>query len=330
MLSIHTPVIESPSMTTHLGIPVYLKLDFMQPSGSFKIRGLGLAASRAKERGYSSLISSSGGNAGNAVAYAGRKLGMPVIVVVPESTPLLMRDKIAEEGANVIVHGKFWAEADQRARKLLEENPKAAYMPPFDNPDVWEGNSSLIKELHTQISKPGAIVTVCGGGGLLSGICRGLDEIDWSDVPIFCVETEGAASLGLAVKMGRPARLESINTLATTLAASQVCDEAFKCTQSHNVITATVTDKNAMDACIRFANEHRVLVELACGAGIAAIYEKLPGLLELNPSSILLIVCGGSAVSLDMLQKWREQAFPSLVLYQLWHPVVKTSFSRSI
>eukprot|EP01112_Ceratiomyxa_fruticulosa_P022644 TRINITY_DN836_c0_g2_i1.p1 TRINITY_DN836_c0_g2~~TRINITY_DN836_c0_g2_i1.p1 ORF type:complete len:311 (-),score=72.81 TRINITY_DN836_c0_g2_i1:82-1014(-) len=307
MLSIQTPVIESPNMSSHIGCPVYLKLDLIQPSGSFKIRGLGLAASRAKERGYSSLISSSGGNAGKAVAYAGRKLGMPVTVVVPESTPPLMRDKIAEEGANVIVHGRFWAEADQLARKLLEENPKAAYMHPFDHPDVWEGNSSMAKELPAQMSKPGAIVTVCGGGGLLAGLCQGLDEVGWGDIPIFCVETEGAASLGLAVKMGKPARLETINTLAATLAASQVCEAAFKSTQTHKVITATVTDRMAMDACIRFANEHRFLVELACGAGIAAIYEKLPGLLELKPSSILLIICGGSAISSDMLQSWKRQ-----------------------
>jgi L-serine/L-threonine ammonia-lyase len=83
-LHIETPLIESRALSKHLGKPVELKLDALQVPGSFKIRGIGLACQTYQESGAKRFISSSGGNAGIAVAYAGRKLGVPVVVVVPE------------------------------------------------------------------------------------------------------------------------------------------------------------------------------------------------------------------------------------------------------
>eukprot|EP01103_Thecamoeba_quadrilineata_P008093 TRINITY_DN1787_c0_g1_i1.p1 TRINITY_DN1787_c0_g1~~TRINITY_DN1787_c0_g1_i1.p1 ORF type:complete len:140 (+),score=11.83 TRINITY_DN1787_c0_g1_i1:26-445(+) len=104
---IESPLLLSRPLTNHIGIPVYLKMDSLQPTGSFKIRGLGYACWQAvKERGATSFVCASGGNAGFAVAYAGRCLGLPVTIVLPESTPVHIRHLLAShEQANVIVHG---------------------------------------------------------------------------------------------------------------------------------------------------------------------------------------------------------------------------------
>ncbi|MEQ1568053.1 MAG: pyridoxal-phosphate dependent enzyme, partial [Myxococcota bacterium] len=108
MLHHVTPLIESTPLSTRAGRPVWLKMESSQPSGSFKLRGMGLACARARERGAARLVTSSGGNAGYAVAWAGRALGMPVEVVVPSRTSARMRALIEAEGASVTVAGDVW------------------------------------------------------------------------------------------------------------------------------------------------------------------------------------------------------------------------------
>ena len=97
---------------------MYIKLDALQPSGSFKLRGIGYTCQKAVAEGARCLISSSGGNAGLATAYAGQRLGAPTTVVVPETTPEFIRDRLRSYGATVEVHGSQWSEANERAVAL--------------------------------------------------------------------------------------------------------------------------------------------------------------------------------------------------------------------
>lgn len=119
-------------------------MEALQPSGSFKNRGIGFICSHyAQVEKARSFVSSSGGNAGLAVAYSGRLLKVPVKVIVPQSTPSFMVQKIQREGAEVIIHGKDWNGADVLARELAEE-PGSFYISPFDHPLIWKGHASLI------------------------------------------------------------------------------------------------------------------------------------------------------------------------------------------
>ena len=119
--SIHTPLIESLPLSNICGTRVFAKMDALQPSGSFKMRGIGYAAQHYATQGAKRLISSSGGNAGLAVAYAGRTLGLPVLVVVPETTPQRAIDLLQQEKADVIVHGTSWVEANALAQSKRTE-----------------------------------------------------------------------------------------------------------------------------------------------------------------------------------------------------------------
>ena len=116
-----TPLIPSLPLTALAGNPVWLKLESTQPSASFKLRGMGLAAQRAVAKGAKKLISSSGGNAGYAVAWAGRTLGVPVTVVVPSTTGSRMRGLIEATGAEVKIAGHVWDEAHAEAIGLAKK-----------------------------------------------------------------------------------------------------------------------------------------------------------------------------------------------------------------
>lgn len=139
-LHIVTPLIESRALSLRTGHEVWLKMEAMQPPGSFKLRGVGLACQTHAQRGATRFVSSSGGNAGIAVAYAGRKLGLPVDVVVPETTSARARELIALQGARLTVHGASWQEANELAQSML--GPTDAFIHPFDDPLLWSGHAT--------------------------------------------------------------------------------------------------------------------------------------------------------------------------------------------
>jgi L-serine/L-threonine ammonia-lyase len=298
-----TPLWDSPSLSAAVGAPVYLKMEAFQPVGSFKARGIGLACLDSWESGAKRLVSASAGNAGYAVAYAGRKIGIPVTVVVPKTTPVRLRDLVHREGAEVIVHGDSWDDAHAYGTGLAEQED-AAYIHPFDDPRVWKGHASMIHEIADMGVRPGAIVVSVGGGGLLCGVLEGMHDVGWTEVPVLAVETEGTASFAAAVKAGRLVTLDRITSVATTLGARRVAAKALEWTKHHPITTWQVTDQEAVDACVRFADEHRVLVEPACGASLAAVYGRAEPLEGLRP--IVVIICGGAGVSLELLEKWKR------------------------
>jgi len=199
-LHIETPFFESRALTIGAGRTVWLKLEAMQPPGSFKIRGIGLACQEYVRRGAERFISSSGGNAGIAVAYAGRHLSVPVVVVVPETTTDRAKALIQQEGAEVVVHGSSWHEANALALSMVKESD--AFLHPFDDPLIWQGHASLVDEVVRSGVKPDVVVFSVGGGGLLCGAVEGLHRNGWSDVPVIAVETEGADSLAQSVRAG--------------------------------------------------------------------------------------------------------------------------------
>jgi L-serine/L-threonine ammonia-lyase len=299
-----TPLLESLPLSQALGVPVFLKMEAFQPVGSFKIRGIGYACQVHYENGAKRLIASSGGNAGYAVAYAGRMLGMEVTVFVPQSTPPWMREVIRREGATVIEYGASWDDAHAHASEVARQEA-AAYVPPFDDPLIWTGHASMMDEVAAAGLRPGAVVLAVGGGGLLCGVLEGLHRVGWPRVPVLAVETEGAASFAASVKAGRLVTLDRITTVATTLGARTVAAEALAWSQKHPVTPWIVSDRNAVDACLRFADDHRVLVEPACGAALSAVYDRAEPLRSDRP--LLVIVCGGAGVNLKLLEQWTRR-----------------------
>jgi len=355
---------------------VWLKLDNLQPSGSFKSRGIGnlmrnAAASTSRQMHF---YSSSGGNAGLACACAAVSLAAPCTIVVPEPTKPMMIEKMRELGATVVQTGSSWFEADAYLRaELLVKDPAGVYVPPFDHPDIWTGAATLVDELVDDLVDESvdvhAIVCAVGGGGLLNGLVRGIEKhaaagIWRGSVPsIVAVETLGAESLNASVRAGEHVTLPAITSIATSLGAVRVCNQTWEYMQrslprvssgtsgvvqasgtnehtngvnghtsidapSHpEIISVVVSDADAARAVVRFAEDARMIVEVACGAGLAAVYggssssahgkaargpESLRGRVggqmnddEWAKTNVVVVVCGGSAVSLDMIADYR-------------------------
>eukprot|EP01121_Diplochlamys_sp_Union-15-3_P019538 TRINITY_DN7398_c0_g1_i1.p1 TRINITY_DN7398_c0_g1~~TRINITY_DN7398_c0_g1_i1.p1 ORF type:complete len:228 (-),score=45.03 TRINITY_DN7398_c0_g1_i1:16-699(-) len=222
-----------------------------------------------------------------------------------------MRHLIKQEGAEVIVHGTEWVFANELALKMAKEDG-CAFIHPFDDPSIWDGHSTLIRELSQDMKqKPGAIICVVGGGGLLIGILQGLHAVGWEDVPIIAVETQGAHSLNNAILQGEWIELHGgITSIAKSLGARKVAEEAFAWTKKHKIISVVVSDKEALDACSKFAEHQKVLVEPACGAGLAILYNPEhynKYCKQLNLNNIVAVVCGGSVVTLEYLDTWKKQ-----------------------
>ncbi|KAL2068732.1 hypothetical protein VTL71DRAFT_15070 [Oculimacula yallundae] len=326
---VETPCIRSAALSRSAGCNIYLKLETLQPSGSFKSRALGnfllkAILSHGPEKPIH-FYCASGGNAGLACVVAATMLQRPATVVVPMSTSKLMIEKLKTLGADVVQKGAHWSEADAFLREeLLGKDENGFYVPPFDHENIWDGNSTISDELERQMGDVGgydALVCSVGGGGLFSGIMQGLERHGRliggkaQKVKVLAVETKGAESLNLSVTNKKLSRLPAITSIATSLGATQVASKAFEWGMKEDVTSHVLSDAEAAMACVNFADDERILVEPACGVSIAPVYNNtLHPLLfpHLSPQefaklNIVIIVCGGSNVTLQILENYRQK-----------------------
>lgn len=300
MLHIRTPLILHPGLSTPAR-RIWLKLENLQPSGSFKLRGMGLLCSQAKAQGKRKVVCPSGGNAGFATAMAAAALGLQACIVVPHTTPETTRARISKTGAEVIVHGKVWDEANQRAKEL-SQGADTQYVPAFDHPVLWEGHSTLIDEVLEDCPQVDAIVTSVGGGGLLSGILTGLNRHNRIDCRIIACETLGAASFAAAMEAGHPVRLPRIDTVATSLGAAQVAAWPVQHIREFPYECVVLGDDEAIMGVVRYASDLRQLVEPACGVSLAVAYLDHPAIAQAH--DVVIVVCGGVSISAQLVAGW--------------------------
>ena len=210
---VKTPLKPLTRINERTGKNFQIKMECLQPDGSFKLRGVSLLCEHLKAQGVKKLVSASGGNAGHATAYCARELGMDCTVVVPGSPTSYMADVIRREGATVEGVGRIFDDAKERALEIVASDPEAYFVHPFDHPLLWKGHSTIVDELVEQTEKPDAIVLSVGGGGLFNGVIEGLDRNGWGDIPVIAVEVEGAPKFHKALEAGHPVDLEKIGPM---------------------------------------------------------------------------------------------------------------------
>ncbi|KAM0721656.1 hypothetical protein Q7P37_002581 [Cladosporium fusiforme] len=325
-----TPLVESANLSEAAGCRIFLKLETLQPSGSFKSRGIGyycqVALERATKPDAVHFYASSGGNAGLACVFAAKSLGCPSTVVVPRSTKPMMIAKIRAAGAsNVIQEGNSLKDAISHLQDVVmpeaqARGEEAVYVPPFDHENVWRGNQTVFEEVAKQMGEQGhgqADVMACsvGGGGLLIGMLQGMEEAGWNKTEVLAVETSGADSLSESLKSGQLTTLPGISSEATSLGAVKVAERCFELAQKHeaagHVRSVVLSDAEAAMGCWRFADDEKALIELACGVNLALCYGgRLSQALgrQVRPEEkVVIIVCGGSNVTTAMVEGWRQE-----------------------
>lgn len=251
--------------------------------------------------------------------------------------------KLQEAGATeVIQHGASWYEADTFLRESYIDNGneegKNVYVPPFDHPLVWEGASSMIREMESQLPPrdgeafpADAVVCSVGGGGLFNGLVGGLekclnasaqngvgagagDSSEKKNVRVVAVETQGAHALSHSLKEGKLSSLDSITSQATSLGALRVSSRTFELASKPppgvEVLSVVRSDAQAARGVVLLADETRLQVELACGVNVEVVVgQELKKIMpDLTPESrVVVVVCGGSNVNAEMIAAYRYQ-----------------------
>ncbi|EWY99191.1 hypothetical protein FOQG_00387 [Fusarium oxysporum f. sp. raphani 54005] len=320
---IRTPCLLNPQLSRVAGCNVYLKLENLQPSGSFKSRGIGnlMTQAAAAATGPVHFYCSSGGNAGLACATSALSLGQKATIVIPTIITELMKGKLLDLGVEVHQKGRNWAECDKYMREeLLANDPMGIYVPPFDDPRVWDGAATMVDEIRDQLEEPiEGIVCSVGGGGLINGLMQGVEGRPWQDKKpaVVAVETKGADSLNASVLAKEHVTLPEMTSIATSLGATRVSEQTWKWSQhsSETMKSLVVSDADAAISAVRFADDGRHLVEVACGAALAPAYRgDLRRVLgqgmsdeEWGKKNVVIVLCGGSNVTLGMLNEYRDK-----------------------
>lgn len=298
---VKTPLIRSYYLEKLIGKEIYLKLEFLQPTRSFKVRGAcAKALSLTEEELSRGLITASGGNHGLGVCYAGREVGAPVIVYLPETTAEEKIEKIEQWGGKTILCGEAWDESNVAAQRHAQEK-NLTYVHPFDDTAVVRGQGTIALETLEQNSNLDALVVSVGGGGLISGIGMVARQMK-PEIRIFGVETVGADALTQSFRENRIVTLAAITSIATTLGAKRTTETTFARIKAVVSDMQTVTDKETLEALLLFLKHEKILVEPATACSIAALLQNKFDLQEIDKIGIIL--CGAN-VALRELKEWK-------------------------
>ncbi len=273
-------------------LDAYLKLENLQPVGSFKLRGAYTAIRRlpadVQRRG---VITYSSGNHGQAVAYAAQLVGIRAVIVMPETAPAVKLAGVARWGGEVVLAGR--TSEDRRTRaEALAAREGLAVVPPFDHPDIVAGQATVGFEIAEQLPGAATVVVPVGGGGLIAGAVTGLAAAG-SRAQVWGVEPAGAPKLKRSLDAGRPVRLEHTASIADGLITLTVGGIPFEQLAAHRDRLAGVAlvEDDALREAVHFLWHHcRVAVEPSGAATTAAL--RSGAVRPLAPT--VLVVSGGN------------------------------------
>lgn len=284
-----TPVFSSRYLSERSGAEVWLKAELFQKTGSFKPRGainrLKRLSPEEKARG---IVSVSAGNHAQAVAYAAAMEGIPCVVVMPSSAPQMKLTATRNYGAEVVLHDDMRTIFDRTEE--VRQARQATFVHPFDDADVISGQGTVGLEVCEQIPGADIVVAGIGGGALLAGIavaCKSMNP----RVQVIGVEPEGAAGMTLALREGKPVRLQQISTIADGLAAPYAGTAALELVRRYVDDVVLVNDDQILDACRILLERAKLMVEPAGAACAAAL---LSNKIHAAGKKVALVLSGGN------------------------------------
>ena len=291
-----TPCIRSRFNLNPLNPPwdgeLLLKLECLQVTGSFKARGANNAILSLDQAAVArGVITASGGNHGLAVAYAGQASETAAVIYLPTRTPPEKAEKLRAWGAEVVIEGELWDDANEAAL-VRAERDGLTYIHPFADPRVIAGQGTVGREMLKQASHMDVMVVAIGGGGLISGIATAAKAIK-PDIRVIGVEPVGAPTLTRSLEQGAAVALASIETEALTLAPRQSADINLAIVRQHVDEIVLVSDDEMRQAARWLWFEAGVAVELSGAAALAALQT---GKLDvLGDASVAVVICGAGS-----------------------------------
>jgi threonine dehydratase len=285
-----SPLVHSEALSASANNEIYLKLENLQRTGSFKERGaLNRILTLSPEERSRGVIAASAGNHAQAVAYHAATRGIAAQIVMPLATPLVKVSATTGFGAEVVLHGRNYDEAYQEA-VLRCEKQNLTFLHPFDDDEVIAGQGTLGLEMLAQNPALDVIVAPIGGGGLLGGLACAVKEIN-PRIAIVGVQTARVPSMIRALAAGAPVKLDSATTIADGIAVRRAGDRTLPLIQKYVDELVTVEEEEIANAILRLLEGEKMLAE---GAGAAALAAVLGRKTAHHGRRIGILVCGGN------------------------------------
>jgi len=285
-----TPAPLSATLSRATGNALYLKLENLHDTGSFKERGaLNRILTMTSEERSRGVITASAGNHGQAVAYHATQHGIRARICVPEFTPIVKVTAVGNYGGEVILHGANYDETVAKARQLAADE-RITYLPAFNDDAVIAGQGTIGLELLEQIPDLDAVVVPVGGGGLIGGIACALKEIR-PGVRIIGVQAAAVPSMEAAVREHAPVLVPPASTIADGIAVREVGTLTLPLFEKYVDELVTVEDEEIAMAILWLLEKEKTVAE---GAGAAAMAAMLRHKTSLRDKKVAVIVSGGN------------------------------------
>lgn len=287
-----TPVLASSELDERTGGHIWLKLENLQVTGSFKVRGAAnkiLSLSRSeKERG---IVTCSSGNHGRAVAFVADLLDIPSVVCVPEWVDPTKLAAIRRHRAETVLHGKTYDEAEERSYQVEKER-RLVFVHPFDDPHVIAGQGTIGLELLEQLPLLDTVIVPLSGGGLISGITLALKRAN-PEFRVIGVSAANARVMHESLEAGKPISYPEEETIAHALSGGIGFDNRYTFELVRDLVDeyVLVSEDEIRDAMAFAATEHKLIVEGGGAVGIAAL---LAGKTSVHGENVAVVVSGGN------------------------------------
>ena len=286
-----TPVRYSHTFSERTGASVSLKLENVQRTGAFKIRGaLNRIATLSDAEQAAGVVTARAGNHAQGVALAATRAGVDATIVMPEHAPISKVKATRGYGARVVLDGADYAEAQARAHEIEREAGRT-YVHAFDDEMVMAGQGTIGLEILEQQPDVETVVVPIGGGGLISGIATAITS-QQPDVRVIGVQAEGASSVIDSLEAGEIRSRDSVDTVADGIATRSVGEQPFEIIQERVDEVVTVSDEEIALALTLLLERSKTVVE---GAGAVALSALLEGRFAYEEDEVIVpALCGGN------------------------------------
>ncbi|MDZ4774802.1 MAG: threonine ammonia-lyase [Planctomycetota bacterium] len=292
-----TPTIYSQTFSESSGLEVFLKLENLQRTGSFKARGaLNKVLSLPKEMLTRGLVAASAGNHAQGVALAAKIAGAHAVIVMPRSTPIIKVQRTESYGAEVVLHGDNYDASQAHAVGIAKESG-ATLVHPFDDPWIVCGQGTCGLEIVDELEDIDAVVVPIGGGGLISGVALAIKALS-PRTRVIGVQAVGAAPMVHSFLAGKRQHVDSPMTIADGIRVGVVGDITFEVVRRYVDECVTVEEDEIVDAVLQAMEKSKIVAETGGVPGIAAI---LAGKVK-NAKRVLTIVSGGN-IDLNLIAR---------------------------
>lgn len=286
----YTPCAHSQMLSSATGQQVYLKLENLQMTGSFKERGaLNRIALLTPEQAERGVVAASAGNHAQGVAYHATKRGIRAVIVMPLATPLVKVTATRGFGAEVVLHGANYDEAYEEARRICAAQ-EMTFIHPFDDPAVMAGQGTIGLELLEQVQGLEAVVVPIGGGGLIGGVACAIKESN-PKIKVVGVQTSRLPSMAVAVRERHPVTIPPGTTIADGIAVRRAGEVTYPVVARYVDEIVTVDEDEIASAILTLLEREKTLAEGAGAAGLAALLQKKT---TLNGAKTAVVIGGGN------------------------------------